>query len=164
MCYNFFPPFVTGMLVKWLLFHPSNPNLFIFQLLMPQIKFHWCYPLCKIHEKKNAFQVHKLLSSLCLPEHRAIFTFPLFQRSFSPLKITAYQWGGTTNNELTPEQCGKHRWIQLSDRWAAYPRFYLSFVCLSGERRRLLDYFLSHYTFYDTRYSGGMEFSCYSLA
>lgn len=71
---------------------------------MPPVKFHWFHMLCKIHEKKNVFQVHRVLISLCLQgqeECRAIPTFTLFQISFSLVKIMACQWTGKTNKKLT---------------------------------------------------------------
>lgn len=91
----FFPSiFQLAFRPKCLVFNLSSPNLFVFQLLMPPVKFHWFHMLYKIHEKKNVFQVHSVLISLCLQgqeECRAIPTFTLFQISFSPVKIMACQ-------------------------------------------------------------------------
>lgn len=157
LCYHFFPPFVNGISEKWLLFNPSKPNLFIFQLLMPQVKFHWLHQLCRFHEKKNAFQVHRLLISLCLPgqgECRAIFT--LFQRSFSLLKIMAYQWTGTTSNELMPEQ-----WMAEELHIQDFTFLLFAYLGKGGEYLIIFFFLILSIT---TRYSGRMKFSCYSLS
>lgn len=54
----FFPSFFQlAFQTKCLFFNLSSPNLFVFQLLMPPVKFHWFHLLCKIHEKKNVLQV-----------------------------------------------------------------------------------------------------------